>query len=753
MSTTMGSLETYRLEIFSFLRTVTIKFDPFAYLMGESIMLQTGLNDPHAEWNPYYINLSGNYAQGDTPMTVYSLEEERDVIFDLQLVEKYPKTASLYKVPNTEYFTLLERYPENTGLIKAIAYPNGKIKEIIDKPNLTLLGYDDTLLPSGERSDMVSCLREFLSMVRTRWWIEEYTYEDMYAVTFWAMLWQFLPMVLLYRRFDNIRTDYTHPFHVWEYVKSKGLGDFRDVLTERQTYWLYRNIDYIQKNKGKNENLTILAENLLEDVAVSLLEKDLVQTVTVTTGSDTDESDDESSIVTIPVIDSTNVVTGEYEKTESFPEFNDRLVESGLENDNSAEYEDETSKELATHPHNKLPTKFLEFKKRPINSSKEALMVNFFIDTLMYRLSENTCSYTCSFTDPYTKTPITLSVHDIVLLWHYSIWKSLGVTPIVIPTKFKVHLPYKRTKPTKNEITEAIYYQTNAIYLNKYINITDLLNGCQWYDKIFTSVDKFMEILISQFKKLLLMEQYYENSNLYQFRASLKQYYIDISEYKWLTLNLTAKTTFVEWKDSNEKIATLFEVYDTIDDEEEATQAFASLGNACYDALFPMTGTYAEEFVSTSGNMERIYEAIRDLFIKLGSYNITYLENEREQRQYLYVHDPVVVMFATYEYTVDNLFNLVIDSASFLVNDLFGNFNQELPDKQIDIDFTFNKTDFSVEFDKVLYMLFSIDNSITWQQQKVLKTNTDIEHKTVVYDISRKITMHQTSVRKQPTEG
>ena len=40
-------------------------------------------------------------------------------------------------------------------------------------------------------------------MVRTRWWIEEYTYEDMYATTFWGMLWQMLPMVLLGQRFKK----------------------------------------------------------------------------------------------------------------------------------------------------------------------------------------------------------------------------------------------------------------------------------------------------------------------------------------------------------------------------------------------------------------------------------------------------------------------------------------------------------------------------------------------------------------------
>ena len=56
-----GQLTTYRNEIFNFLRTVTIKFEPFAWLMGETYMDQYGITNPHGKWNPYYIHLSGNY--------------------------------------------------------------------------------------------------------------------------------------------------------------------------------------------------------------------------------------------------------------------------------------------------------------------------------------------------------------------------------------------------------------------------------------------------------------------------------------------------------------------------------------------------------------------------------------------------------------------------------------------------------------------------------------------------------------------
>ena len=254
-------ISQYKKEIFNFLRTVTIKFEPFAYMMGKDYMELHGLTNPHAPWNPYYINLVGEYVETNTLMTVRSIETEQTVPFNRDLFTKYPRTGKLYKIPNQEYFRLQERYPENTGLIQSIVYPVSSIEEAIAAPNLSLLAYDDSLLEETERYDLILCLKNFLEFVRRRWWVADFGYEDMYATTFWTMLWQMLPIVLLTRRFTNIRTPCVHSYHVWEYLSNKGLGDYRTVLTTKQSMWLYRNLEYVLKNQGKNDTLIKLAKN------------------------------------------------------------------------------------------------------------------------------------------------------------------------------------------------------------------------------------------------------------------------------------------------------------------------------------------------------------------------------------------------------------------------------------------------------------------------------------------------------------
>src|SRR5574344_2736823 len=96
-----GQIESYRSEIFNFLRTVTIKFEPFAYLMGQDYMDIYGIDDPHAAWNPYYIHLTGEYTdseKADTAnlMYVWTIETEipEKVLFDKNLVNTNPKTAA-----------------------------------------------------------------------------------------------------------------------------------------------------------------------------------------------------------------------------------------------------------------------------------------------------------------------------------------------------------------------------------------------------------------------------------------------------------------------------------------------------------------------------------------------------------------------------------------------------------------------------------------------------------------------------------
>ena len=725
-----GQIEAYRNEIFQFLKTVSIKFEPFAYLMGQSYMNQYGIDNPHGEWNPYYRNLCGEYSEEDTRMTVYSPEAERQVPFDKDLAKHYPKTAAMYRIPNDAYTNLEEQYPENIGLIRSIAYPAPDIQAAIAAPNFTLLAYDSSLLHLNERESLLSCLKNFLDMVRVRWWVPEFGYEDMYAVTFWSRMWQHLPDLLLTQRFLNIRTPFVHPFHIWEYLKHKGLGDYRDVLTNNQSLWLYRNINFVLKNKGKNSNLIILAENLLQEVFVSLLYKDMYQ----------DTGQKEEDCITTPEFRSFNIVTKEEVKTESFSTLNQRLLLNNLEFRGTPEYIEKTEEELGTHNFNILPTKYLEFKKETINTSNEKLMVNFFLDTLIYRYSQNDLSFNCEITEPLTNTKLSLYCGDMIALWYWSLMRSVGETPDKLPTRYRSHLAFKTPKRQLDDIKSSIFYHSTEFPIKELIDVETMLSTITWHDKQFLKKEEFAAYVVGQFRALLIFVSNIEQSNKLLYHNAMQSFFEDTMFNGWLTVSLSNKELYSDWINENEFVKSFIDMYEDLADPLEA---YKKLSEVCFDALFPIDPEQYKEFIGNVRNIERIYTAIRDLFIQLGGYNVTYLETQRDTAQYIRI--PEYDFYnVTQRIDMEGFWNTVIDNLQFKAA-----MRQEVRLDDVAIDFVFTKLSSVLRDRNTLILGIDWDRKQTWCDHRPIKIDPDIVSKKTINRTNRRITTDNTSCQKK----
>lgn len=715
-----GQIESYRSEIFNFLRTVTIKFEPFAYLMGQDYMDLYGITDPHQSWNPYYINLTGEYSNDDTRMTVYSVEENRQVPFDKDLITNYPKTAAIYKVPNKEFFTLQERYPDNRGLVRTIAYPVASMKDALAAPNLSLLAYDDSLLEQNERADIVAYLKNFLLLVKNRWWINEYTYEDMYAVTFWAMLWQMLPEVLLRRRFLNIRTDAAHSFHIWEYLKSQGLGDYRDVLNRQQQDWFYRNIDWILQHRGQQDTLNKLAGNILGEIGGSLLDKDMYQETF--TRADTPQTNPGFVNRTHP--DGADV------SHESFDDLNDKLVDSGYENRSDSDYVDDTEKALGNIPYNKLLTKFLEIDKKNLNTANEQLMANFFLDTLIYRLSENQLSYRVTMTDPLTGEAFNTSVEDVLMLLNWSCRICAGEEePQIKPITYRLHIPFINKRMTTGDLTKSIYYSNCEYPVAQLIDVSAMIRDNTWHAEGFTSQKDFMTFLLDQYDYLLMNNHKSDMSNKLLYHLALNTYFTDVTVGKWVTFNLTTASNYAEWANKSDHFGNILDYYR----KENDRLAYENLANQCFETLFDFSDIDLTNHTSSSRAIEKIYSSLRDLFIALGSYNITYLEIDRDYNDYLQYYEPdFTSVKGTNVY--EKVWNLTLDDFKF-VNKSTVDVN--VPDFVHEI--STNIDTFSIQEKSS----FDIDKEfklpITWSNSKAVAQFGAIEHKDDVFSFTKKL--------------
>ena len=737
-----SSIDLYRKEIFNFLRTVTIKFEPFAYAMGRTYMDTYGISDPHGKWNPYYIHLAGEYTAEELAagkvMHVYTVERElpERVVFTKDLINTNPKTASLYRLPNDEYIHLEESYPEYRGLIRCMVYPISSIEDAINAPNLSLLAYDDSLLEVNERESIINCLKNFLDMVRTRWWLVEFTYEDMYASTFWAMLWQMLPEVLLGQRFRNIGTPYVHSFHVWEYLKSKGLGDYRDVLTMRQSLWLYRNINYILKNKGKVSNLSILAENLLEDACVSLRKVNMLQS--------TDEFT--QKLHTVPQFIFYNYFTDVEENVAQYDDLNPRLYESGLNNQDSVEYVNTTSTALGTIRYNDLPTKYLELKKESIDTSSESMMTTFLLHTLVYRSSLGKLAYSVGIVDMYTGNNVKLFINDMILLLFYSACKSVGISPTRIPNQARVRVPFLSVKPT--QLTEYIKYADTTYAISELVDVEGVLNLFEWPTRAFVSRDDFAEFANHQYALYYLFYKQMESSNKYLYHKAFRRLLDDLTANKMVDLELSQYEYFEDWIGATPEINSLIEQYESISDPAVQCNTYKNLSMLCYNTIFDMENSSTG--INTIRKMDSIYDAVRDLFISLCSYNVTFIDAARELRNYLNIEEPdFLIGLHTDEdnYLEGSYFNLLLDDIEYLTRDKW---KCELTTRLHDIEHSLNVSYESTLINMFIQIYFDISCSILYniEEQRTTTIGVDIDQQDteIVYNFNLHTGIDTTSV-------
>ncbi len=614
-----GQLIPYYQEILNFLRTCSIKFSPFSYTYGASLIDANGYTDIEADWNPYYRNLCGEYQSYDTKMYVYSKEDDKEILFSKDLKTTRPRLFNFYKIPSNEHTLLCKKYPTQIDLIKSILYPVDSVQTCIDAEEFDLLAYDDSLLDENERTNLVETLKKFLSYIRVRWWTKEFVYEDLYPIAFYYMVWQSLPNVLLTQRLYNIGTAYVHPFHIWEYLISKGMQDFRNVLTNKQSLWLYRNLRWVYQNKGKNVALNELTKNILNTTNAVLYGKEVLQQTKTLT----------STCATIPEILSYDLDNNEtLTDTTSIEQLNLRLYEAGLDHDTTATYLDQQIENYSLVKVNTVPSKFLEIKKGAIFTKWEDLLYTFLIETTLYRCSLNQLNYNVLINDPatalYIQTPIK---NAIILLYYVAQKRVLESTIDTIPTTFATHTVYNKDYP-QNIPTEFSFL--NHTYLLKYyFDTTEVLSKIEYTSELFSLQATFSDFVTSQFSALLtdIKDIRASGDNLY-IRAMSKLYPSLLLE-KTHTIQLTNYTTYTEWlaDASNEELVELINTYTTSGDWD-------NLYDILIQAVFPITKEMAT-LINLSEYIEKLYDALKKLFTQLSSYNVTFLDTERDNSKYI----------------------------------------------------------------------------------------------------------------------
>ena len=492
-----------------------------------------------------------------------------------------------------------------------------------------MLAYDKTLLETDEQDSLITALTVFLDYIYDRWLVKDFKYESAYGITFMGMLWSLLPSVLLTQRIKNLRTPQVHSMHVWEYLDSKGLGEYKSVLTRQQSLFLYRNIDYIIQNKGKKSNIEILANNLLKGLHLTLVGKNILQETE--SASHNNDCVHHPEFLSEDIIETSTTEQIDESTKESMNEMLYRMYSEGHYPDYSLDDSIVMDERFGLTEFNNLPTRLLEFEKALLNNMYICYLTEFLMDSLMYQYSRGSLTYRIKFTDVNVRKELDLSIGDVIALLYYAHHKASDTVAYSLPVRYTTRICYPGVKP--DNLPTTWKYEGFTYLVDSFIDTKSILSDIVFDPGRFTTQESFMLRMANQFGALLKhTRQVRENAGT-KYQQCMLYYYNYLVVHRTIDISLSRYKDYPSWIANTENMAEFLEAYDELNDPKIYYQ---DLCDNLWNLLFPVE-SYEEFDDFTGGDRDNtyIYNAIKRLFAQLCSYRLFFLETDRRRSTFL----------------------------------------------------------------------------------------------------------------------
>lgn len=622
----------YRSQVVNFLGSCTIHYSTLALVINQSLF-NNGYDIDETDiysWK-YYKNIVGEYHETDTVMKIISLDTLTEVDFTKDMLKQHPKTAAAYRVGNTEYNALCDKYPTQTDLIRSIVHPAPSIDFVYNSRDFTLVQYGSGYLEPYEEMTVVLDINTFLDVLHSRWYMANLSHELYFYAVFWGMIWNALIISVLTTRIKNIHTAYAHDQHIWDYLSSMGLGDYRDILSRRQVMFLYRNIRYIIENRGKESNLILLANNLLDEIGIALTSRFIRQQ----TESGTDECRwiPEFLSEAVPTKYASSI---SLTPTQTTGELISRLSSMGLEEHLTITEIDTTERRMGYTNENQLATKILEFHPVPKDRKYSDLLNVFIMDTLFTMINDDRYIVDVEFTDAQTGIEIKLTAKNALILLFMCMYKRVGDTPTTIPTK------YSPTAPFKYDIDVA-YLPNRYLYESHWYPISQLFSVSEFVDGIYfpplpiIEPENFSELVADLFSVRVKQIVKSRSTTDHVTALAIKEVFRQITIQDTIEMQLSNHNTYADWFNEFPEIYQLSTIYDSSDNSKIL---YDNLMGTILKILVPTT-TSLYQYMDTVAS-EKFYSKLKQLFIQLCSYNVLFLDVNRDSQLWIFLNNMTV---------------------------------------------------------------------------------------------------------------
>lgn len=432
-----NTYQAYVGEIIKLVRSLVIKnvqtinaINSFLTLAGDNLS-----NDPH-DWK-YYRNLAGLRYIGtsglndDPVIMIYSLDTNVNIVFAPNTIINHPLTLSELKARGESYTTLLTLHPDQELLINGVIYPVN-IDNAINAVHCQILQWNTDYVYEHETS-LIKDLQQWIYNYSSRWMAPAFAATDsLYVTSSFANLVLNLVPDIINIRLNYCKTPQAHPFHVWNYLANYfNLDIHKPYLNIQQALFLYRNIEYIIANSGRQEILDYLNEAFALPFGLQLVNHNILQNIDNSLERLTNNQYDQINTV-IDVIKyqygTVNFASDNY-RTIKPRNFVQLIQKQATYNPDNIEYDIAHLVERVSHtPVTEIPTGFIECNAIRTSTINMVSEVQERIHNWLYMAANDYIKFKYELKLPADNIHLILSADDAAVFLLYASAKLFGVT-------------------------------------------------------------------------------------------------------------------------------------------------------------------------------------------------------------------------------------------------------------------------------------------------------------------------------------